>query len=38
VRIGTQRRCAMWRMSNLEALIFIAVVLAMVAAWLLVPA
>ena len=38
MRAGTQRRCAMWRMSNFEALIFIAVVLAMVAAWLLVPA
>ena len=31
VRIGTQRRCAIWRMSNAQALIFIAVVPVMVA-------
>jgi hypothetical protein len=27
--VGTQRRCAMWRMSNAQALIFIAVVVIM---------
>jgi hypothetical protein len=31
VRTGTQWRCAMWRMSNVQALIFIAAVVVMVA-------
>jgi hypothetical protein len=33
--LGTQRRCAMWRMSRIEALIFFAAVAVMVALLLL---
>jgi hypothetical protein len=29
--VGTQRRCAMWRISNAQALIFIVAVVVMVA-------
>ena len=31
MRIGTQRRCAMWRMSNAQTLVFVAAVTVAVA-------